>query len=189
MLELQLEAEPLLGGFHVTVGDTTLAEIHDLAIVSIAVPLDGDAAFASALNKAFGAKRPPPGGSTMSADGRVRFLWTAQDQLFAVLEDESPNAADKISKTLDGKAYVTLQSDSWVALRLSGNQARVALERICPIDMHPSACAEGHVARTAMEHIGTFIVRERGDTFLLLSASSSARSFLHAVETSLQNVT
>ena len=32
------------------------------------------------------------------------------------------------------------------------------------------------------------VLREEGDRFLLLSASSSAESFLHAVETSLENV-
>ena len=39
-----------------------------------------------------------------------------------------------------------------------------------------------------MEHLGTIIIRTEQDTFLLLSASSSAGSFLHAVETSIRNV-
>ena len=39
-----------------------------------------------------------------------------------------------------------------------------------------------------MEHMGAIIHREGTDRFLLLSASSSARSFLHAVEASLEHV-
>lgn len=188
MPSLQLEAEPLLGGFQESFGDTELVELTELAIVSMTIPLDSDAAFTSALSEAYGATMPPPGGSTLSADGQTRFLWTARDQLFAVFEDSSPNAAANMVKKLDGAAYVTLQSDNWVALRLSGNNAREALERICPIDLHSSAFPEGQVARTIMEHMGAIVFKEDASSFLLFSASSTARSYLHAVETSLRNV-
>jgi sarcosine oxidase subunit gamma len=40
-----------------------------------------------------------------------------------------------------------------------------------------------------MEHLGTIVLRDGTDSFLLLSAHSSAESFLHAVETSIRNVT
>lgn len=185
----QLKAEPLLGGFHATFEDTDLIEVTELAILSIAIPLDGDAAFASALTKAFGAGVPSPGASTLSSDGRTRFLWMAPDQLFALFENDSPNAAGAMRKKLEGAAYVTLQSDNWVALRLSGNKARDALERICPIDLHPSSFPVGRASRTVMEHMGAIVLNEDANSFLLLSASSSAKSYLHAVETSLQNVT
>ena len=188
MPSLQLEAEPLLGGFSKTIGGTELSEVTDLAIVSIAIPMGGDLAFAGALSNAYGADRPALGGSSLSADGRVRFLWMAPDQLLALFENDSPNAAATISEKLDGKAYVTLQSDNWLALRLSGKTAHAALERICPLDLHPDAFPEGRVARTVMEHMGAVILRQGRESFLLLSTSSSACSFLHAVETSLRNV-
>jgi len=185
---LQLEAEPLLGGFRESFDDTELAEMANLAIVSITVPHQGKAALAAVLSDAYGTSLPAPGQSVMSTDGKTRFLWTAQDQLFALFEDPSPNAALDVARKLDGKAYVTLQSDNWVALRLNGSLARSALERICPIDLHTSTFPEHHVARTTMEHMGAFICRDGADSFLLLSASSSAKSYLHAVRTSLQNV-
>lgn len=188
MPSLQLDAEPCLGGFHETIGGTALAEVTDFAIVSIAIPQGGDAAFEAALAKAYDLKRPAPGRSTLSSDGSARCLWTSADQLFLLLEDSSPNAAADVRKELGGTAYVTLQSDNWVALHLAGEKARDALERICPIDLHPAAFAEGQVARTAMEHMGAFVLRNGVDSYLLLSASSSALSFLHAVETSLRNV-
>jgi sarcosine oxidase subunit gamma len=188
VLDLALKAEPRLGGFHDNVGGTELVEMTDLAIVSIAVPLDGEAAFEAALSKAYGAEKPAPGQSVLSSDGQTRFLWTAPDQLFALFEETSPKAADDVRERLGGAGYVTLQSDNWVALRLTGGMARAALERICPIDLHPSVFTEGLVARTAMEHMGAFVLCEGLHSFLLLSASSSAESFLHAVETSLKNV-
>lgn len=189
MPSLQLKAEPLLGGFQVTFDDTTLAEVDNISIVSIAIPLDGRDVLASAIERAFGADIPAPGESTLSKDGRTRFLWTMQDQIFALFEEENPHAANDVAKKLNGAGYVTLQSDNWVALRLAGNKACDALERICPLDLHPSAFPEGRAARTVMDHMGTLVLREGSDTFLLLSASSSARSFLHTVETSLHNVT
>jgi len=183
--DLELEALPPLGGYREAFGGTELTEVTDLAIVSLAVPQGREAPFEAALSGVYGATRPAPGFSTLSADGRTRFLWTAPDQLFALFEDMSPMAADEVEASLGGAAYVTLQSDNWLALRLSGGKAHAALERICPIDLHPAAFPDGRVARTAMEHMGAFILRERVDSFLLLSASSSARSFLHAVKTSL----
>jgi sarcosine oxidase subunit gamma len=73
-------------------------------------------------------------------------------------------------------------------LRVSGPKSRIALERICPLDLHPSTFPQGRVARTLMEHLGVIILHEGPDTYLLLSARSSAGSFLHAVETSVRNV-
>ncbi|MYA88775.1 MAG: sarcosine oxidase subunit gamma, partial [Boseongicola sp. SB0662_bin_57] len=42
---------------------------------------------------------------------------------------------------------------------------------------------------TVMEHMGAMAIRTGDDAFLLLSAGSSAESFLHAVETSYRYVT
>ncbi len=188
MSDLSLTPEPPLGGYQASFADTTLAEAADLVITSIAVPAGGDAAFASALTAAYGTSRPEPGRSVLSSDGKTRFLWTARDQLFALFEDAVADAATAVIGKLKNTAYGTLQSDSWVALRLAGPKARAALERICPLDLHPNAFPQGHVARTVMEHLGTIVVREGDDSFLLLSASSSAGSFLHAVKTSIENV-
>jgi sarcosine oxidase subunit gamma len=39
-----------------------------------------------------------------------------------------------------------------------------------------------------MEHMGAIVARTGDETYLLLSASSSAKSFAHAVEVSAKNV-
>ena len=100
----------------------------------------------------------------------------------------TPDAERVVAARLNGAAYTTDQTDVWVALGLSGAARGAALERICPIDLHPDAFAVDDAARTVMEHLGVLILRTDADEYLLLSASSSARSFLHAVETSLRNI-
>ena len=63
--------------------------------------------------------------------------------------------------------------------------------------INPTPAGEGKTTTTVglgdglnrMEHMGAMIVHLSGDRFLLLSASSSAQSFLHAVELSYRYVT
>jgi sarcosine oxidase subunit gamma len=185
--DLTLTAAPALGGYRADFGPVTLEERPATAIASIAWPLGGAAALEQALRAGFGAAVPAPGASTRSADGGTRFLWMAPDLVFAVFEHDAPDAARLVAARLD-TAYLTDQTDAWVALRIAGPAVRAALERICPLDLHPAAFPEGRAARTVMEHLAVIILREGPDAFLLLSARSSADSFLHAVETSIRNV-
>ena len=85
-------------------------------------------------------------------------------------------------------AYLTDQSDSFAIVRIKGARSRDALERICPIDLHLDEFSVGTVTRTLMEHLGVIILREDEDAFMLMSARSSARTFWHAVQTSIQNI-
>jgi sarcosine oxidase subunit gamma len=186
--DLTLTAAPALGGYHADFGAVTLEERPATAIVSIACPLGGAAALEEALRAGFGAAVPAPGASARSADGGTRFLWMAPDLVLAVFEHDTPDATRQVAARLGGTAYLTDQTDAWVALRIAGPAVRAALERICPLDLHPGAFPEGRVARTVMEHLPVIILREGPDAFLLLSARSSADSFLHAVETSIRNV-
>ena len=61
-----------------------------------------------------------------------------------------------------------------------------ALERLCPLDL--ARVPTRGSGRTVMEHMGALVVRTSEDGFLLMSASSTAGSFLHALETSLHYV-
>ena len=176
-----------LGGFARNFGPVGLRELTDLAIVSVALPLGAEDAAGAALKTAFGCALPEPGKYAQSKDGRERLLRLAPDQLFILFDHATPDAEAAIAARLDGAAYTTDQTDGWVALEITGTGSRAALERICPIDLHPKAFAVGQFARTSMEHLGSIVLRSDEDTFLLLSASSSAGSFLHAVETSILN--
>jgi sarcosine oxidase subunit gamma len=97
-----------------------------------------------------------------------------------------PDAERVVEGKLGGAGYTTDQSDSWVVLEISGPDTLAALERLCPLNT--ATMPENGYGRTTMEHMGAAILRLADDRFLLMSASSSARSFLHAVETSYEYV-
>ena len=97
-------------------------------------------------------------------------------------------AVERITHKLGDTVYVTDQSDSWVMLRIGGPKCRSALERVCLLDLDPRAFPVGKVARTVMEHLGTIIISEGNDYFLLLSARSSADSFYKAIQRSFENI-
>ncbi len=188
MPDLTLTASPPLDGYHKQFGDTALTEIGDQALVSIAVPLGGADALDSAMTGAYGTTFPAPGSTALSKDGSVRFLGLQPDQCFALFELAGNDPVEAIANVLGDTGYYTDQSDSWAMLRLSGPLAVSALERICPLGLAPAAFPQGSVARTAMEHLGVIILCENEDSYVLMSARSSAPSFLHAVETSVENV-
>lgn len=189
MADYTLTAAPALGGYEQDFDGVSLAEATGLAIVSIALPFGGEAKAEAALKTAFGTELPPVGKSALSKDGKTRLARLAPDQLFALFDHDTPDAEPQIATKLNGAAYTTDQTDVWVGLTVSGTAARRVLERICPLDLYPTTFAEGDVARTVMEHLGVVILRTGEDSFLLLSASSSAKSFLHAVEMSVSNTT
>lgn len=187
MPESTLTSAPPLAGYDQSFDGVSLRAPADLAIVSIALPLGGEAAAEKAIKTAYGAALPAPGKSALSKDGTARLVRLSPDAAFVVFQHATPDAEPHVAGKLKGAAYTTDQTDVWSALEISGAKARTALERICPIDLHPDAFADGDAARTTMEHLGTFIIRTGNDTFLLMSGSSSAKSFLHAVETSIHN--
>lgn len=188
MANFTLTSEPPLAGYDKTIRDVRVKAPKDLALVSIALPLRAEDKALKAIKKAYGVDLPDVGSAATSKDRAYRLLRMAQDQAFVMFTHTTPDAADVVSKQLNGTAYVTDQTDVWTALDISGAAARAALERICPIDLHPDAFMINAVARTIMEHLGVVVLRTDEDTYTLLSASSSAGSFLHAVETSAQNV-
>ncbi|MEM8775855.1 MAG: sarcosine oxidase subunit gamma [Pseudomonadota bacterium] len=187
MAEFSLISEPPLAGVEFEFGGIKVHAPENLAIVSIALPLGGEADAEKAINAAFGEALPDPGRSVVCKDGS-RLVRLSPDQAFVMFTHETPDAEPFIEQRLKGKAYTTDQTDVWVGLVVEGSQSRAALERICPIDLHDAAFAIDDAARTVMEHLGVLIIRTGANAFLLLSASSSADSFLHAIQLSARNV-
>lgn len=189
MPEPALASRSSLGGYARTIGTVEIAEVDGLALVSAAVPQGGDAAFSAALADGLGAARPAPGDSTRGDRLAARVLGMQPDQLFILFELPDPDrATETVAAALGSAAYLTDQSDGWAMLRIAGTGVRAALERICPIDLADEAFPEGRVARTVMEHLAVIVLRDGSDSFLLMSPRSSARSFLDAVEISVETV-
>ncbi|MEI4234319.1 sarcosine oxidase subunit gamma [Roseovarius sp. D22-M7] len=187
MADFTLTSWPPLAGTDMTLAGVRLWAPTDLAVVSLALPLGREDAAMAAIKAAHGTALPEIGKSVVTADG-VRLIRLAPDLAFAVFTHATPDAERVVAERLGGAVYTTEQTDVWVALGLSGPDARRALERICMLDLHSDAFAVDDAARTVMEHLGVLILRTGADDYLLLSASSSAMSFLHALETSLRNI-
>ncbi|MFK7940083.1 MAG: sarcosine oxidase subunit gamma [Roseovarius sp.] len=187
MPEFTLTAEPPLAGYDHNFGTAHLRAPAGLAFVSIALPLGGEDAALKAVKSAYGVAMPEVGQMATAKDGAI-LMRMSVDQGFVLFAHDTPDANVVVNAKLKGKAYTTDQTDVWCALELSGARARDALERICPLDLNDSGFSVGEVKRTMMEHLGTLIARKDADTWVLMSASSSAGSFLHAIETSIHNV-
>ncbi|MEM9971480.1 MAG: sarcosine oxidase subunit gamma [Pseudomonadota bacterium] len=186
MADITLTAAAPLGAQSVRIGPNRIEERTDLAVVSVAGPLGAEAALAAALNAAWNIDMPTPCVSSVSGD--IRAVQTTADQIFLIFRHRNPDAGGLVSEKIGDAGYTTDQTDAWVILDLSGPDTRAALERVCPVDLAPQTFPENAAARTVMEHLGALIVRTDEDQFLLMSARSSAGSFLHTVETSFRNV-
>lgn len=186
MADFSLKAEPFLGGYSKEFDGVTLDEVIDVSLMSIAQPLKGRSALTKAVKTGWGCATPMPGRSVQSKDGEQHLMCLGADSFLAMAMGNI--TVDKMAKQLGDAGFYTDQSDNWVVLRMAGPLALPALERICPIDLHPDVFPTGAFARTSMEHLGTIILRQGPDEFLVMSASSSAASFLHAITTSIENV-
>lgn len=171
------------------IGANRIRARSDLALFSLAIARGQMAACTAALHKAFGLAMPGPTQSTVSEPWRCVSM--TADQLL-LIHTTAPRAAAQaeaeVLAAARGIGYVTLQTDAWVCIEVSGPDTRAALARICPIDLDPAAFAPGATARTAMAHLGVLILRLEADRFWLLSASSSAGSFADGVCVSFENV-
>lgn len=185
MSELTLAAQSPLGGYKNNFERVTLTELTDLAVVSIATPMDGRNSLANAVDSAFGTALPDIGHSSHTENGNTRLLGLQRDQMFLVFDHAGNDALAMVKNKLGEAGYYTDQSDTWAILRMTGAGSRTALERICMLDLSPKAFSVGAVARTTMEHLGVMILRDDEDSFVLMSARSSANSFVHAIETSI----
>jgi methylglutamate dehydrogenase subunit D len=181
-----LIADPFLGGYSHDFGGVELAEVTDISLMSIAQPLLGRDALETVVKAVFGCALPTPGRATVSADDKTRLLCLGADSFMAITTGPVPVV--KLAERLGDDGYYTDQSDNWVSLRLTGPLGLQALERLCPIDLHLDVFAVNSYARTSMDHLGTIILRQGREDFLLMSASSSAKSFLQAITTSIDNI-
>ena len=191
-----LIAQSPLGGYEMVTDGASLIEVTGLSKVSVAPFARSQAAFQTAMAKLFKTSKngSPKPSATMALEQSGKqnciLMPSAQNQWFLCFDDDGTNPIDTakalLGKSLSKQMAITDQSDSWVVLALSGPQSRQTLARICPIDCSASAMPIGTTARTSMEHLGAIITRRPDEgghqpCFWLLSARSSAASFLHAI--------
>lgn len=176
MSSLTLTANPVLGGASHEQNGLQLLEIPNLRLMSIAANENQLSQASQTLESHCNVHWPDVGQSSLNND--VRALGLQAEQIFLMINNQSDAEFHQLANDVSGSAYVTEQSDSWVAVAVSGSQRHAALERICPLNLHDSVFPDGAVARTSMEYLSVIIVRD-ADRFILLSPRSSAQSFWH----------
>ena len=184
MFNSDLIPKSCLDSYNKTFGKLVVREVPDLEIAAIAIPNGQEPKVSSILNTAFKMKEPKPGHSEICSNTGVRALRLAPDQILLIWDK---NINFKI-QNIDSDVYMTEQTHAWVVVELSGETVLSCLERICPINLCEDNFKTNAFARTVMEHLGSIILKTTPNTFLLLSGSSSANSFLHAIETSAKNI-
>ena len=122
-----------LDNFSEEIHGISVSEVTDQAIVSMAIPKATNDAFNKAIKKSYKVERPAIGQFTLSKTNNARFLGLQQDQLFVLFDYAGDRAVEEISIKInagDQLAYLSDQSDSWVTLRVSGNNCRDALTNL-----------------------------------------------------------
>ena len=168
--------------------ENLLEEVVGMEVISIATSVENKDFLNKQLIEIFDLELPVPGKSHLTSNGLSRLLGLSLDQWLIVSVDQKYELKALLENSLSNKSYVTLQTDAWVCIRISGRSALKALERICPVNLDPDLFLKDYIARTMMEHLGSIVICENPNSYLLMSASSSAKSFLHALEVSLKNV-
>ena len=168
--------------------ENLLEEVVGMEVISIATSVENKDFLNKQLIEIFDLELPVPGKSHLTSNGLSRLLGLSLDQWLIVSVDQKYELKALLENSLSNKSYVTLQTDAWVCIRISGRSALKALERICPVNLDPDLFLKDYIARTMMEHLGSIVICENPNSYLLMSASSSANSFLDALEVSLRNV-
>ena len=184
MADIVLTEKSPLGGRDVSRAGCRIRELPSASLYSLAIPLGDDAAFEAGLKQTLNVEMPDARNARLTET--IVTMRLAPDQVM-VLDLDGSNlqaAADNLSAF----AYVTEQTGSWCVIELSGAGVQAVLERLCPIDTAPEVFPPGAFARTVMEHMGAIILRTEPEAFILMSASSSAQSFWHALDVTLSNL-
>lgn len=161
-----------------TIGTVTLAEVDPGVLTSIA-PFKGQAeTLGAAFKAAHGMAWPAP----LRATGKegARAIWFGKDVV--MLAGPEPDAA------LNAYAAMTLQSDAWTCVTLSGADVEAVLARLVPVDVSAANFKRGHTARTQIQHMNGSVTRIGADSFLLMVFRSMAGTLLHDLERAMESV-
>lgn len=183
-----LDAQWPLDGTDLRYDGIVILGVTRVSAVSASIPRDGETSVSAAIKKRFGENLPAVGRSLCDQDQSTRLLRLGAGELLLLIDTFTADPVASAREIFGQTAHLVDLSDSHAMLEISGGRCLEALERICPLDLHPDRFGQGAVARTLMEHLDVIILRSGEDKFLLISARSTAGDFLHAVKISAENV-
>ena len=190
MHKFKLIGNTALGSFDQEINGISIAEITDVEILALAIKngVENKKKAASIFKKQLGCSLPQPGQASKTKEPVIKVLRMSSDQLFIIYKIKESKKVENILSKMDGKFYITEQSNAWAGLSVSGPNVISCLERVCPIDISENSRGVYCFARTVMEHLGVIIIRCKENEFELFSSSSSAKSFLNVIKTSARNI-
>lgn len=166
-----------------THGPVTLTEVTDRALASVAARLGREDETVVRLTDLLGTAPPAPArlvGEPLTA------FWTGPDQwmIEAPLATHEDLAA-RLTASSDGAMSVTEQTDAWCRFDLTGDGLPEVFERLCPADTR--AFAGGEALRTAIDHLGCFLLCRKVGHVSVLGPRSAAGSLHHALLTAMRS--
>ena len=166
-------------------GGVTCAEVTDLALASVAARLGHEKKCATVLKKLLGQAAPGPGKSSMG-DPYVA-VWMAPDQwMIGAPFGSHENIEDQLKSELMDSASVTEQTDAWCGFDLSGAGVASVMELLCNVNAR--AMVSGDATRSAIQHLGCFVIcGDPNGFFRLIGPRSSAGSLHHAIVTAMKS--
>lgn len=157
------------------IGDVVVTEV-DPGPITFLQPLSGNVTSVSeALKRAIGTRLPEPGEALMGASARC--LWSGPGQALVLGAEVEIAGAAAIDQT-----------DGWAMARVAGPGAREVLARLTPLDLRPSAFAEGQTARTLIGHMTGQITPLAEDAFDVMVFRSTAGTLVHDLSRAMRFV-
>ena len=149
------------------------------AYLTLVQPYAGQMAnLEKAMKAAHGLDLPSPGNTT--TEDALRLVWFARQQYLLVGDRPADVALAKHAALID-------QSDAWVTLHLTGDDAAAVLARHCPLDLRKGRFAPGQTARAPVAHLPSVVTR-LSDGFEIMLMQSLATSGVHHLADTIRSV-
>jgi len=177
--DLRLHSSEAPIGQPIEIGEAVLASDQPANILSVA-PFKGQG---MAVNDALKAvvKLTLPAVGKVTSKKHVRAMWAGQGQWFIV----GDITLETLAEALDTKAAVTDQSDAWVVLLLTGEDASEVMTRLCSLDL--DALEQGQTARAEFAHMMSCITPVPGG-FEIMIMRSFAKTATHHTREAMRNL-
>ncbi|SEA59005.1 sarcosine oxidase subunit gamma [Rubrimonas cliftonensis] len=120
----------------------------------------------------FGAPLPPPG--RIADCGEWRVIWTGRESWFFETAAVAAGSARARLDVLRPGARIVEVGDGYARFVMAGPAARERLQRLAPIDLHPSVFPPDAAARTVLEHIPVLLHAAGPDVIEALAPRSMA---------------
>lgn len=168
------------------IGGITIVENPDLALASLTTRMGRDGDVAKAAKKLFGFVLPEPG--RMESKGDWAAFWTGPGQWMVTAPFISHEDIASIVKAgIGDAASITEQTDGWARFEVEGARAVDMFERLAAAPTRRMQA--GDAVRTAMEHLGCFLLcNVTGHGFSVIGPRSSAASLHHALSVAAKSV-